>query len=108
MAALKQLCPPIAEAQRLLTTLRALLTQRCSERLDSWLEPCEQSGTSALVGFARGLRRDEPAVRAALRSDWSQGQMEGQVNRRNLLKRQLDGRAKFDLLRQRVLFRAAG
>jgi transposase len=108
VAALKQLCPPIAEAQRLLTTFRAILTQRCSERLDSWLEQCEQSGTSELVGFARGLRRDEPAVRAALRYDWSQGPMEGQVNRLKLLKRQLYGRAKFDLLRQRVLFHAAG
>lgn len=108
VAALKQLCPPIAEAQRLLTTFRAILTQRCSEQLDPWLQQCEQSGISELVGFARGLRRDESAVRAALRYDWSQGQIEGQVNRLKLLKRQMYGRAKFDLLRQRVLYHAAG
>ncbi|HEV2461156.1 MAG TPA: ISL3 family transposase, partial [Ktedonobacterales bacterium] len=108
VAALKQLCPPIAEAQRLLTTFRAILTQRCHEQLEPWLQQCEQSGISELVGFARGLRADEAAVRAALRSAWSQGPIEGQVNRLKLLKRQLDGRAKFDLLRQRVLFRAAG
>lgn len=108
VAALKQLCPPIAEAQRLLTTFRALLAQRCSDQLEPWLQQCEQSGISELVGFARGLRRDEPAVRAALRYDWSQGQIEGQVNRLKLLKRQMYGRAKFDLLRQRVLFHTAG
>ncbi len=111
VTALKQLCPPIAEAQRLLTTFRGILTQRCSEQheqLEPWLEQCEQSGISELVGFARGLRRDEPAVRAALRYDWSQGPIEGQVNRLKLLKRQMYGRAKFDLLRQRVLFRTAG
>ena len=51
---------------------------------------------------------NEPAVRAALRYDWSQGQIEGQVNRLKLLKRQMYGRAKFDLLRQRVLFHTAG
>ncbi len=107
VAALKELCPPIAEAQRLLTTFRAILTQRCSEQLQPWLQQCEQSGISELVGFARGLRRDEPAVRAALHSDWSQGPIEGQVNRLKLLKRQMYGRAKFDLLRQRVLFHAA-
>jgi transposase len=38
----------------------------------------------------------------------SQGPIEGQVNRLKLLKRQMYGRAKFDLLRQRVLFRSAG
>jgi transposase len=100
VAALKQLCPPIAEAQRLLTTFRAILTQRCSEQLEQlepWLQQCEQSGISELVGFARGLRRDEPAVRAALRYDWSQGPIEGQVNRLKLLKRQMYGRAIFDL-----------
>jgi transposase len=108
VTALKQLCPPVAEAQRLLTTFRAILTQRCRDQLEPWLQQCEQSGISALVGFARGLRADEAAVRAALRSDWSQGPIEGQVNRLKLLKRQMYGRATFDLLRQRVLFRAAG
>jgi transposase len=108
VATLTQLCPPIAEAQRLLTTFRAILTQRRGEQLEPWLEQCEQSGISELVGFARGLRRDEPAVQATLRYAWSQGPIEGQVNRLKLLKRQMYGRAKFDLLRQRVLFHAAG
>ena len=89
MAALKQLCPPIAEAQRLLATFRAILTQRCPEQLAPWLEQCELSSVSELVGFVRGLRADEAAVRAALRSDWSQGPIEGQVNRLKLLKRQM-------------------
>jgi transposase len=43
------------------------------------------------------------AVRAALRLEWSNGQVEGQVTRLKLIKRQMFGRAKFDLLRQRVL-----
>jgi transposase len=42
-------------------------------------------------------------VRAALRLEWSNGQVEGQVNRLKTIKRQMYGRAKFDLLRQRVL-----
>ena len=110
VAALKQCCPPIAEAQRLLTTFRAILTQRRSEQTEQlvpWLEQCAQCGISELVGFARGLRRDESAVEAALCSVWSQGPIEGQINRLKLLKRQMYGRAKFDLLRQRVLFHTA-
>ncbi|MBI3460498.1 transposase, partial [Candidatus Acetothermia bacterium] len=52
---------------------------------------------------ALGLRQDYRAVRAAVRLEWSNGQTEGQVNRLKLLKRQMYGRAKFDLLRLRFL-----
>jgi len=37
---------------------------------------------------------------------WSNGPVEGQVNRLKLIKRSMYGRAKFDLLRQRVLYAA--
>jgi transposase len=53
--------------------------------------------------FAEALRRDYKAVRAALEYNWSNGQAEGQVNRLKLLKRAMYGRAKFDLLKARVL-----
>jgi transposase len=56
-----------------------------------------------LRAFGDSLQRDEAAVRAALRLEWSNGQVEGQVNRLKLIKRQMFGRAKFDLLRKRVL-----
>jgi transposase len=54
------------------------------------------------------LRCDEPAVRAALRYGWSQEPIEGQGTRLNLLKRQMYGRATFDLLCQRVPIHAPG
>ena len=56
-----------------------------------------------LQNFAWGLRQDYAAVRAALAYDWSNGQVEGQVNRLKTIKHQMYGRANFDLLRQRVL-----
>lgn len=55
------------------------------------------------MSFARSLRRDYEAVRATLSYEWSQGQVEGQITRLKLLKRQMYGRASFDLLKQRVL-----
>jgi transposase len=57
--------------------------------------------------FAQGIRRDQVAVLAALTYEWSQGQVEGQIHRLKLLKRQSYGRAGFDLLRHRVLARSA-
>ncbi len=53
--------------------------------------------------FALRLRQDAAAVRAALEYSWSNGPVEGQVNRLKMLKRTMFGRAKLDLLRQRVL-----
>lgn len=75
--------------------------------LQPWLEDASRSGIPELRTFAAGIKRDQAAVLAALTSSWSQGQVEGQVHRLKLLKRQSYGRAGFDLLRHRVLARCA-
>jgi transposase len=56
-----------------------------------------------LVSFARGLTDDVSAVKAALKYEWSQGQVEGQVHRLKMLKRQMYGRGNLDLLTVRML-----
>lgn len=59
-----------------------------------------------LASLANGLTADLLAVRAALEYEWSNGQVEGQVHRLKLVKRQMYGRGKLDLLRARVLYAA--
>jgi len=78
---------------------------RIVRRRDIAAWPCwlEQARHTALAGFADYLRRDEAAVLAALRLPWNNGPVEGHVHRLKLLKRQMYGRARFDLLRLRVL-----
>ena len=71
-----------------------------------WLGRAEQSQLPELLGFVAGIRRDKTAVEQMLLSPWSNGQVEGQVNRLKVLKRQMYGRANFDLLRKRVLYAA--
>ena len=75
--------------------------------LDAWLAEARRSHIPELVSFVRGVRRDYAAVAAALTSPHSQGQVEGHVNRIKMLKRQMYGRASFDLLRRRVLYNSA-
>jgi transposase len=99
--------PILRTAPSLAQEFRRLLQARDESQFDRWLAAVEASEISELQNFARGLRRDEAAVRAAMQSEWSNGQTEGQVNRLKLLKRQMFGRAKFDLLRKRVLYKAA-
>lgn len=68
-----------------------------------WLEDIAESGIDTLKRFGDSIKGDLAAVTSALCLPWSQGQVEGQVNRLKLIKRQMYGRAKFDLLRKRVL-----
>jgi len=80
-----------------------MLRGRQGERLDAWIEQAHDSGIDELRRFAAGLLTDHTAVQAGLTHVWSNGAVEGHVNRLKLLKRQMYGRANFDLLRQRVL-----
>ncbi len=73
--------------------------------LDQWLTGVERSGVSELRAFATGLQKDYAAVKAGLSLSYSNGQTEAQIHRLKLLKRQAHGRAGFELLRKRVLYR---
>ncbi|MFG2045795.1 transposase, partial [Dactylosporangium sp. NPDC048998] len=72
-------------------------------RLPQWIAAVLASDLVQLHSFAKGLQRDLAAVTAGLTLPWSSGAVEGQVNRVKMLKRQMYGRAKFDLLRRRIL-----
>ena len=79
------------------------MRERDADGLAPWLDRARATG---LRGFVQGLSSDIDAVRAALSLPWSNGHAEGQINRLKLLKRQMYGRANFDLLRSRVLHAA--
>jgi transposase len=73
--------------------------------LNAWIDLASGEDAPAdLRSFARGLTHDQAAVIAALTLPWNNGQVEGQVNRLKLIKRQMYGRANFDLLRARFLY----
>jgi transposase len=84
-----------------------MIRKRNASALESWLEAARASGIPELRTFATGMKRDKASIQAALTYEWSQGQVEGQIHRLKLIKRQAYGRAGFDLLRHRVLARSA-
>ena len=102
--ALCQACPPIALAHALADAFGRMVRARAAADLNDWLLVARRSRIPELVSFASGIVRDFDAVAAALTSPHSQGQVEGQVNRLKLLKRQSYGRANLDLLRRRLLY----
>lgn len=100
---LLQISENIKLAYSLVQSFCTLLRERQADRLDSWLDEAEQCGIDVFRNFASGLRKDYAAVKAALTHEWSNGQVEGQVNRLKFIKRQMYGRANFDLLRKKVI-----
>ncbi len=97
------LFPELRASIELFQVFATLVREKRPGAFDEWLHQVLHTDCAALKQFARGLQSDKEAVRAALSLSWSSGQCEGQINRLKFIKRQGYGRAKFDLLRLRVL-----
>lgn len=97
--------PDLEKAYQLGQDFVMMLAKRCGADLDAWLTQAAHSGLPEFKKMANGIRLDYAAVKAAFSSEWSQGQVEAQVNCLKLQKRIVFGRANFDLLRLRVLCR---
>ena len=105
-AALAQItgrCEELKTTRDLVRSFGDMLRHRRGEHLEAWAGQAEASPVSELRGFSKGLRRDWAAVTAGLTVSYSSGAVEGHVNRIKMIKRQMYGRAKPDLLRKRVL-----
>ncbi len=101
----KVLCeiePSVAEVRSLTRQFLGVMHRRPRE-FDRWLQRLERCSVKERQRFAKSLRADSPAVRAAFTLPWSNGQTEGHVNRLKFLKRQMCGRTSVELLRLRVL-----
>lgn len=96
--------PTVATAHTLVQRFGRLVRDRQAVDLETWVEDAQASGIAELGSFIQGIQRDRAAVEAGMTLEWSQGQVEGQITRLKLLKRQMYGRAKFDLLRLRLLY----
>jgi transposase len=96
-------CADIATAVPLVEEFQRLVRTRDAPALTAWLSTAATCDLGEFREFAAGLRRDYAAVEAAATSEWSSGQVEGQITRLKLVKRSMYGRAGFPLLRQRFL-----
>jgi transposase len=93
----------VAEAIDLAQDFATLVRQRQPTQLDPWLQRATASAVDAVRRFATGLYEDDEAVKAGVTLPWSSGPVEGHINRLKMLKRQMFGRARLDLLRRRFL-----
>jgi transposase len=98
----------VAEAIDLAQAFTQLVRQRQPAQLDPWLKRATTSTLEALQRFAKGLYEDYEAVKAGVTLPWSNGPVEGHINRLKMLKRQMFGRARLDLLSRRFVLGPRG
>jgi transposase len=92
--------PDLLAARDLIDQFHAMIRKRDADRLDDWIKTAK---CSLFESLANGIAADRDAVQAAISEQWSNGQTEGQITKLKLVKRQMYGRAKLDLLRARVM-----
>ena len=100
---LLQVDPELNTVVTLAQDFAASLREQHADDLDAWLERARESGLRAMRAFAISLGQDYAAVKAGVTLPYSNGATEGHINRLKLLKRQMFGRAKLDLLKLRIL-----
>ncbi len=88
------------EAREVVAAFHVMIRKKAHADLEPWLE---RARASLVASFANGVTKDRDAVSAAITSSWSNGQTEGQITKLKLVKRQMYGRAKLDLLQARLI-----
>jgi transposase len=84
----------------ILAEFQAIIRRKALPALDAWLD---RATRSLIAAFANGIIKERDAVQAAITSAWSNGQTEGQICKLKLVKRQMYGGGKIDLLQARVI-----
>ncbi len=97
--------PIIDEVYSLVQDYRSMVKQKEHEKLKQWIDQASKSNITEIASFAKGLDKNFEEVKNALLYPHSSGFVGGNVNRLKMIKRQMYGRANFDLLKQRVLHR---
>lgn len=101
--------PELQIVRKLVQIFRTMLKRGCGS-ITRWIDFVKKSKRklSGLKSFAHGLSRDIKAVENGIRLPWSNGTVEGHVNRIKCIKRQMYGRASFELLRRKVILSQHG
>jgi transposase len=100
VAAIETGIPTLVEAREIIAEFPLMIRRTTEEGLIPWIE---RAHVSLVTSFASGVAKDEAAVRAAITLPWSNGQTEGQITRLKLVRRQMYGRGKIDLLHARLI-----
>ncbi len=90
----------LIKARDIIADFHHMIRRKAENELQPWIDRARES---LVASFGNGVAKDIQAVRAAIVSPWSNGQTEGQITKLKLVKRQMYGRGKLDLLQARLI-----
>ncbi|MDQ0221231.1 transposase [Peribacillus cavernae] len=96
--------PEVSKLDELVSAFRDLFRNKDLDGLKEWINEYENSRSSFIQSFIRGIKKDQEAVSSSIKEPWSNGIVEGHVNRLKTIKRMMYGRAGFQVLKNRVLY----
>ncbi len=100
VAAVEAGVPDLVAARTLVDRFHAMIRTKATADLGDWITA---AGASLIASFAGGVAKDKAAINAGITQPWSNGQTEGQITRLKMVKRQMYGRGKLDLLQARLI-----
>jgi transposase len=100
IAAVENALPDLLASRDLVADFHVMVRKKAAAALDEWLTVAQ---ASLIASFVTGMAKDVDAVRTALETPWSKGQTEGQITKLKLVRRQMYGRGKLDLLEARLI-----
>lgn len=100
VAAIEERLPDLVEARDVVESFHNMLRRKSKEDLEAWID---RAARSLVASFANGVISNRAAVQNAIASQWSNGQTEGQITELELIRRQMCGRGKLDLLEARII-----
>jgi transposase len=100
IAVIEASVPTLVEARALIDRFHVMIRKMIAADLEPWIA---EASASLIASFAAGISKDKAEVAAAMTQPWSNGQTEGQITKLKLVKRQMYGRAKIDLLQARLI-----
>ena len=98
----------LSSLRKLYIEFSALLKGGCPDQLDTWIKDGRLIGRKRIDTFCNGLEKDIQAVKNAITYDWTNGLVEGNVNRLKNKKREMYGKGSFELLRRKVCLSQTG
>lgn len=98
----------IQDLRYAIVSFREILKSKNIQRFDNWLETVYNLGYRKLKSLINGIRMDLKSVHNAITMDYNSGMVEGCVNRLKNIKRQMYGRASFELLKRKVILSCTG
>ena len=95
--------PCFEKIHNIIWEFKGILTGKNVDALDKWMEKAKKLDIPEIDSFICGLERDLNAVRNAIKYEYSNGLVEGSINKLKVIKRIMYGRCCFETLRTKTL-----